>query len=73
MVIVWDTIRFVSLSDMIVKSDEPPVNSGVEMWSVVSLFIKFQVNAPAVEGEHTFVDSLVFPEPSETKVYVLSL
>jgi len=58
---------------MIVKSDEPPVNSGVEIWSVVSLFIKLQVKAPAVEGEQTFVDSLVFPDPSETNVYVLSL
>lgn len=58
---------------MIVKSDEPPVNSGVEIWSVVSLFKKLQVKAPAVEGEQTLVDSLVFPDPSETNVYVLSL
>ena len=53
---------------MIVKSDEPPVNNGVEIWSMVSLVIKLQVKGPAVEGEQTLVDSLVLPDPSATKV-----
>ena len=67
-VITCEMARFVSFSVTSEKSEEPPVKSVVEICNVVSLFKKLQVNAPAVDGAQTFVDSSTFPEPFEAKV-----
>ena len=67
-VTTWEITKLVSVSDTMVKSDEPPVKMAADRWSVVSLFKKLQVKGPAVVGEQTLADSLMVPVPSETNV-----
>ena len=54
--------------EIIVKSEEPLAKSGVETWSWVSLFAKFQVNGPSDEGEQSIGPSFTLPDPVEVNV-----